>query len=101
MKPPMLQSSTALALCAALAFGYAQAQDKPAADARAAAAKPGKPALSVMLIQPQARDVPLRLVANGSVNAWQEAILGAEANGLRLREVRAEVGAAVDRKSVV
>ena len=101
MKPRMLQSSTALALCAALAFGYAQAQDKPAADARAAAAKPGKPALSVTLIQPQARDVPLRLVANGSVNAWQEAILGAEANGLRLREVRAEVGASVKRGQIL
>ena len=61
----------------------------------------GRPALSVNLVQPQNRDLPLRLVANGSVAAWQEAILGAEVNGLRLSEVRAQVGDAVKRGQVL
>ena len=101
MKHPMLKYSTMLALCGVFAVAGANAQDKPAADAKGVAAKPGKPALSVTLIQPSARDVPLRLAANGSVNAWQEAILGAESNGLRLSEVRAEVGATVRRGQVL
>lgn len=101
MKHPMLKHSTTLGLCAALAFAPAQAQDKPAADAKGVTSKPGKPALSVTLIQPLAREVPLRLAANGSVNAWQEAILGAQSNGLRLSEVRAEVGATVRRGQVL
>jgi len=101
MKYRMPKLSTTLALYALLAGACVNAQEKPAADAKGVAAKPGKPALTVSLIQPLARDVPLRLAANGSVNAWQEAILGAESNGLRLSEVRAEVGAMVKRGQVL
>ncbi len=99
MKHTMSKFPAAVLLCGALTCGYSLAQDKAAADpaAKAASAKPGKPALSVTLVQPLSREVPLRLAANGSVNAWQEAILGAESNGLRLREVRAEVGDTVKR----
>lgn len=92
-----------LALLAATAFATVCAQDKaPAAKAPAAAAKPGaKAALTVTLVQPQTRQVPLRLAANGSVAAWQEAILGTEVNGLRLSEVRSQVGDAVKRGQVL
>jgi hypothetical protein len=31
--------------------------------------------------------------ANGSLFAWQEAIIGAEANGLKITDVRVNVGA--------
>ena len=38
-----------------------------------------------------------RLSANGSVAAWQEASLGCEVNGLRLADVRVNVGTPVKR----
>jgi RND family efflux transporter MFP subunit len=90
------------ALCAASVAG---AQDKTADKAAdKSAARPAaaiKPALTVKLVQPQTRAVPLRLSANGSVAAWQEAILGAEANGLRLKDVRAQVGDVVKSGQVL
>jgi RND family efflux transporter MFP subunit len=39
--------------------------------------------------------------ANGNIAAWQEAIIGAEAQGLRLTEVRAQVGDRVKRGQVL
>ena len=73
----------------------------PAASADDKPAGPGRPALSVRLTQPQSAHLPLLLSANGSVNAWQEAILGAEVNWLRLKEVRAQVGDSVRRGQVL
>ena len=60
-----------------------------------------KPALTVTLVAPVRRDLPIRLTANGSIGAWQEAILGAELNGLRLKEVHAQVGDVVKRGQVL
>ncbi|MES2400827.1 MAG: efflux RND transporter periplasmic adaptor subunit [Pseudomonadota bacterium] len=51
-----------------------------------------KPALTVTTAQPSQASLPIRLSANGSITAWQEAIIGSEVNGLRLTEVRANVG---------
>lgn len=62
---------------------------------------PAKSALTVVTTQPQASNLPLRISANGNVAAWQEAIIGAEANGLRLAEVRANVGDIVKRGQVL
>ena len=56
-----------------------------------------KPALTVTLTQPQASTLPLKLSANGSIAAWQEASIGSEAQGLRLTELRADVGARVQK----
>lgn len=53
---------------------------------------PPKPALTVTTVQPAKADLPIRLSANGNIAAWQEAIIGSEVNGLRLTEVRANVG---------
>jgi RND family efflux transporter MFP subunit len=39
----------------------------------------------------------IKLSANGSVAAWQEASVGAEANGLRVAELHAQVGDSVKR----
>ena len=66
-----------------------------AADAPKAGAP--KPALTVVLTQPKGRSLPIRLAANGSVTAWQEASVGAEANGLRVAELHANVGDRVQR----
>ena len=62
------------------------------------AAKPAtKPALTVTLTQPKTSMLTIKLAANGSVAAWQEASLGAEANGLRVAELHANVGDKVKR----
>jgi RND family efflux transporter MFP subunit len=56
-----------------------------------AAAAP-KPALTVTTVRAETLDLPQRLVANGNVAAWQEAVVGSEAGGLRLTDVRVNVG---------
>lgn len=59
------------------------------------------PALNVTVIRPEQREIPLSLTAHGSVEAWQEAIIGAEVNGLRLAEVKAQVGDLVRKGQVL
>ena len=56
-----------------------------------------KPSLTVTLTQPQTSTLPLKLSANGSIAAWQEAAIGSEAQGLRLSELRADVGDRVQK----
>ena len=70
-------------LCAFAASAIAQA--KPEAPAP-------KPALTVTVAQAQTQNLSQRLSANGTVAAWQEASIGAEIGGLRLTEVRVNVG---------
>ena len=45
--------------------------------------------------------MPVSTRANGNVAAWQEASIGTEANGLRLAEVRVNVGDVVKRGQVL
>ena len=71
------------------------AQPQPAAPAK------GKPALSVTLTQPGSIEFAVRVAANGNIAAWQEAVIGAEIGGLRLAEVRADVGDTVKRDQVL
>lgn len=75
------------------------ADDKPPAAAGAASAP--KPALTVNVTTPAAGRWPALVAANGSIAAWQEAIIGAEAQGLRLTEVRVQVGDRVRRGQVL
>ena len=72
-----------------------------AADDRSAASAPPKAALTVTVTQPQPAALPLRVTANGNIAAWQEASVGTEANGLRLAEVRVNVGDVVKRGQVL
>ena len=65
-----------------------QIDAKPAS---AAAANP-HPALTVTTINPESRELPLTIAANGDVAAWQEAVVGAEVNGLRINQVLVNVG---------
>jgi RND family efflux transporter MFP subunit len=58
-------------------------------------------ALTVEVTTPQPAMVPLRLAANGNIVAWQEASIGAEANGLRVTEVNVNVGDTVRRGQVL
>lgn len=71
-----------------------------AADDKKSAA-PVKPALSVVVTQPQRATLPLLARANGNIAAWQEAIVGTEANGLRIADVRVNVGDVVKRGQIL
>lgn len=51
-----------------------------------------KPSLTVTTVLPVTLTIPIQLSANGSLAAWQESVIGAEANGLRLTEVKVNVG---------
>jgi len=70
-----------------------------AADDKKAA--PPRPALTVTTARPETAHMPLRLAANGNVAAWQEAVIGSESNGLRLQEVRVNVGDVVKKGEVL
>lgn len=61
----------------------------------------GRPALTVTSIQAARERLPLRLQANGGIAAWDEAVIGSEAAGLRLVDLRAAVGDRVRRGDVL
>lgn len=75
--------------------------EKPAAGSTPAAAQGPRPSLTVAVTTPQSGNWPLTIAANGSIAAWQEATIAAEANGLRLTDVRAQVGDRVKRGQVL
>jgi HlyD family secretion protein len=60
-----------------------------------------KPALTVQLLQGQRSDLPLKVSANGSITAWQEAVISSQANGLMLKQVRVNVGDVVKQGQVL
>ncbi|MEY4748651.1 MAG: hypothetical protein RIQ60_865 [Pseudomonadota bacterium] len=72
-----------------------------AAPPAAAASAPSRAALTVSVVSPQPASVPTLLQASGNVAAWQEAVIGSQVNGLRLDEVRVEVGQRVRRGQVL
>ena len=86
---------TALALAAftALSFSVRAADEKKVA--------PPKAALTVNVTQPQMASLTTKISANGNIAPWQEASVGTEANGLRLAEVRVNVGDAVKKGEVL
>jgi HlyD family secretion protein len=96
-------SPTALAVITACVLATGGALVFSAASRAADEPKAGqpRPALTVSTAQPQRMPVPLRLAANGNIAAWQEASIGAESNGLRLTEVRVNVGDAVKAGQVL
>ncbi len=100
--------SSVVALATLAVMGAAGAllmssDSRAADDAKANATKAGeaRPALTVSVVRPTAADISARLQANGNVAAWQEASIGAESNGLRLTEVRVNVGDAVKAGQVL
>lgn len=82
-----------LCLLGVLASAGAAADDNKAA--------PAKPALTVTTGRPQSATLPIRLGANGNVAAWQEAVIGSESGGLKLAEVRVNVGDVVKKGQVL
>ena len=94
-KPVVLAVATLL-----LAAGAATTLLVHAQDNKAPAAAP-RPALTVTVTTPQRATVATAVAANGNVAAWQEAIVGAEANGMRLAEVLVNVGDVVRKGQVL
>ena len=93
MKNIQLTSRTPvlIAVCALLTGTFALfSLQTQAADPKTAPSP--KPALTVSVTQPEATTLIVKLSANGNIAAWQEASVGSEAPGLRLAEVRANVG---------
>ncbi|HUR42138.1 MAG TPA: efflux RND transporter periplasmic adaptor subunit, partial [Verrucomicrobiae bacterium] len=63
----------------------------------AAAAAPAKPVLSIEVVSPRAESWPGTVGASGAIAPWQEASVGSELGGIRLEEVRVNVGDRVQR----
>ena len=107
MKTPMTITSPRrirLALMATASIvllgGLAYSLSSTAAD-KAAPAAPAKAALTVSTTQPTQADWPVLLTANGSIAAWQEAVVGTEIGGLRLAEVLVNVGDKVQKGQLI
>jgi len=94
--PAFFRSTATVLLCLAT-FTATHAQDSKGNKTASAP----KASLTVTTAKPQQSSLPLRLSANGNIAAWQEASVGAEAGGLRLTEVRANVGDEVKRGQVL
>jgi multidrug efflux pump subunit AcrA (membrane-fusion protein) len=98
-RPTLFKATVAIALIAAVALTLqAEAADETQASAAAA---PAKTALTVSITQAQTSSLPLRISANGGIAAWQEASVGTEAHGLRLNDVKVNVGDVVKRGQVL
>ncbi|MFZ4760531.1 MAG: efflux RND transporter periplasmic adaptor subunit, partial [Burkholderiaceae bacterium] len=106
---PSAASAPAASGGAAPAAAAAPAASGAAAAAASTAAAPSagkagagpRPALVVTTVKPAMAEVADVLSANGSIAAWQEATIGAEVNGLRIAEVRVDVGDTVRRGQVL
>ncbi|MCA6215861.1 efflux RND transporter periplasmic adaptor subunit [Ideonella sp. B7] len=70
-----------------------------AASAAAAASTPS--ALSVTLLHPRTEVWPQQLKGTGQIVAWQEVVISPETGGLRLKELKVDVGARVRRGQVL
>lgn len=79
----------------------AHAADDKAAKPASMAASATKAALTVTATVAQSTSLSTALSANGNIAPWQEAIVGAESNGMRLADVRVNVGDVVKRGQVL
>ena len=98
-KPTMQTQSTfrlaTLAIAALFVISVSAADDKKAASA------PAKAALTVTVAQAEQTTLARGISANGNIAAWQEASIGTEANGLRLADVKVNIGDVVKRGQVL
>jgi RND family efflux transporter MFP subunit len=57
--------------------------------------------MTVSTARPSQTNLAMRITANGNIAAWQEASVGADSAGLRIAEVRVNVGDSVRRDQVL
>jgi RND family efflux transporter MFP subunit len=86
---------------AVLAVTVALAKQRPGSSAGDDPVAAAKPELAVTAITPVPTTLSVRTAANGNIMAWQEASIGTEADGLRLADVKANVGDVVRRGQVL
>lgn len=91
----LMVSLAAVLVAVGISFGRAHLAAAPLS------ATGARPALTVSVISPEHRELPLNLGANGSIAAWQEAVIGAEVGGLRLAAIHAQVGDTVRKGQVL
>ena len=60
-----------------------------------------RPALTVTAASPITETWPVRIPANGTIEAWQEAVVGSDVQALRLAQVLADVGDTVKAGQVL
>jgi HlyD family secretion protein len=97
----VIAAITVISVIGFSALTVSAADEKADAKKSVTTASAPKPALTVTSTQASSIDWPIKLSANGNIAAWQEAIVGAEANGLRLNDVRVNVGDIVKRGQVL
>ncbi|OGS97506.1 MAG: hypothetical protein A3H31_05220 [Gallionellales bacterium RIFCSPLOWO2_02_FULL_57_47] len=85
----------------AVAFAMKQGVMKSDKPQSAAIGQDSKPALTVTTVQPETRIWPEQITATGTVQAWQESIIGPEIGGLRLTEVMVNVGDLVKKGALL
>ena len=86
---PMAIAATVIAAIAVAGVAMISSSSRAADDKKTSAPKP---ALTVTTAQPSQIKLPIKLAANGNIMAWQEAVISNESNGLRLIDVRVNVG---------
>ncbi|WP_047196279.1 efflux RND transporter periplasmic adaptor subunit [Caldimonas brevitalea] len=96
-----LACATALWLLGRGETAAANSAASAAAPAAPASADATKAALTVTTTRPRPAEWAQTLAANGNVAPWQEAVVGAELGGLRLSEVRVNVGDVVRKGQVL
>ncbi len=99
-RPTLIVVLIALAVIAALGVRFVRSPAGAPAPAAASSAAP-KPALTVTTAKPETAELTITLEAHGNVAAWQEASIGSDSNGLRLAEVRVNVGDVVKKGQVL
>lgn len=93
---PLTLAVLIVTLIGAVGLGLLAARPSTA-QTSAPATSSGKPALTISLVQTKSGSLPVKLSANGSVAAWQEASVGTETGGLRVVELHASVGDSVKK----
>ncbi len=79
-------------LALALIAFHADSQVKPQPLVPDTGSAQGKPALSISITKPIRQTLLIKTAANGTVGIWQEAIIGTETMGLRLIDLRVDIG---------
>ncbi|WP_200229511.1 efflux RND transporter periplasmic adaptor subunit [Rubrivivax gelatinosus] len=78
--------------------GCTSGSDQASPPAQAAS---GPSALSVNLVRPRSEQWPRQLKSTGQIVAWQEVVISPETGGLRLKELKVDIGAKVRRGQVL
>jgi len=98
LKPTTLAAIAGAVLAAAVLLVWTAGPSRADDDDKKPAVRP---ALTVTTVLPQRVSMPVKLAANGNIVAWQEAIVGAEASGLRIAQVHVNVGDRVKKGQVL